>query len=139
MYTIIWGILTILFIIIEATTINLVTIWFALGSLITLLFSFLTDSIIIQLFIFIISTSISLIFTKPLTNKILVKTKTNSDAIIDKKCLVIEDISNLENTGRIEINGITWKAKSLNNEIIKKETIVQIKKIEGVTVFVELI
>ena len=55
MMTMFWGLAFLIFIAIELLTVNLVTIWFAVGCLITLFVSLYVESVIIQLIIFIVA------------------------------------------------------------------------------------
>ena len=82
----IWFILIFAFLIIEALSFNLITIWFAFGSLCAFISTYFTDNLIIQIVVFTFFTIISLIFTKPLLDKFINKnvTKTNIDMIIGK-------------------------------------------------------
>lgn len=139
MYSIGWGILTIIFIILEAMTVSLVSIWFCTGTLIALLLSLIKAPFVVQIIAFLIVSIVSLLLVKPLADKHLKYIKTNADSIIGRECKVVEDISNLNDTGRIAINGTTWKAKTSDNEEIKKDSLVRITKIEGVSAIVEII
>lgn len=138
MYTILWGILIILCLIIEVATVNLVTIWFCIGGLIALLLSLIKAPLILQIIAFLVVSLISIFMALPLAKKHLKYSKTNVDSIVGSKCYVTEDISNLENIGTIIVNGIEWKAKSILNKEIKKDTLVEIVKIEGVSAFVQI-
>ena len=82
----IWFVLIFAFLIIEALSFNLITIWFAFGSLCAFISTYFTDNLIIQIVVFTFFTIISLIFTKPLLDKFINKnvTKTNIDIIIGK-------------------------------------------------------
>ncbi len=60
-------------------------------------------------------------------------------ALEGKTANVIEKIQNLKNSGRVQINGEDWRAKSLDNLDIEKNQEVVVKKIEGATVYVEKI
>jgi membrane protein implicated in regulation of membrane protease activity len=62
--------------------------------------------------------------------------KTNTDAMIGKKGIVIEDI--LPNRqGRIKIGDETWIGVSTNNEKIEKENVVVVERVEGVKLYVK--
>lgn len=131
----IWFALIFVFLIIESITLNLVTIWFAFGSICAYISSYFTENIVIQLTIFVVTSAMSLIFTKPLLEKYLnkPKEKTNFDRIINKVGLVTKDIKKHEN-GRVKIDGKDWMAVS--NEEIKKDEEVKILKIEGAKLIV---
>ena len=131
----IWFALIFVFLIIEAITVNLVTIWFAFGSICAYITSYFTENIIIQLIVFVLSSTISLILTKPFLKKYMKKKheKTNIDRIIGQTGVVTKDIKKLEN-GRVKVDGKDWMAKS--EEEIEKGTEVEILKIEGAKIIV---
>ena len=132
----IWFALVFVFLIVESLTLNLVTIWFAFGSVCAFVSTYFTDNIIIQIIIFVVTSALSLILTKPLLERYIRKTereKTNLDRIIGSVGLVIEDIKK-HNNGRVKIEGKTWMATS--KEEIKKGTEVEILNIEGAKLIV---
>ena len=131
----VWFALIFVFLIIEAITLNLVTIWFALGSVCAYITSYFTENIVIQLAVFAVVSTISLIFTKPFLEKYIKKSKENVDfdRIIGKVGIVIKEIKKHEN-GRVKIDGKDWMA--ISDEEIKKGEEVEILKIEGVKIIV---
>lgn len=131
----IWLILIFVFLIIESLTLNLVTLWFAFGSLCAFISTYFIDNAIIQLVVFVVTTLLSLIFTKPLFDKYIKKNieSTNLDMIIGKTGTVTKDISPNEN-GRVTVLGKSWMAAS--KEKIKEGSLVEITKIEGAKVIV---
>ena len=135
-----WLILLIIFVVAEALTTTLVSIWFAAGALAALILSVFNLSIYIQIGAFVVVSLILLLSTRSFAKKFLDPqiTKTNFDRIVGESGLVEEDINNLEETGAVKIKGITWTARSCDESIIPKGSIVEIKKIEGVKVFVSL-
>ncbi len=132
----IWFILIFAFLIIESITMNLVTIWFAFGSLCSFISTYFTDNIIIQFIVFIVFTTLSLIFTKPILDKYIKNNimKTNIDMVIGKIGLVTQDITPLKN-GRVSVLGKSFMASS--DEEIKKGSNVEVLKIEGVKIIVK--
>lgn len=130
-----WFIAIFVFLIIEALTLNLVTIWFAFGSLCAFISVYFTDNLIIQLIVFIIMTSLSLILTRPLVNKYIKKNieKTNVDKVMGKIGIALTDIEPLKN-GRVKVDGKNWMASS--EEKIKKDDKIEVLKIEGAKVIV---
>ncbi len=132
----IWFVLIFVFLIIEAMSLNLITIWFAFGSLCAFISMYFTENIVIQLIVFTISTALSLILTKPLLEKKLkfAKEKTNYDRIVGKVGIVTKEIKKHEN-GRVKVDGKDWMAKSENN--IKEGAEVEILKIEGAKIIVK--
>lgn len=133
--TFIWAMLFLIFIFIEIATVNLVTIWFAFGSIITLFASLFVKNCILQILIFIVSSIISLIITKPIVSKLKVKnfTPMNSDRVIGKKAEVIKKITS-KDKGEVKVLGSIWTAISDTTLEVGEEVVVD--KIEGVKLIV---
>lgn len=134
-----WAAAIIVFLIIEAVTTQLVTIWFALGSAAALVACALDISLPIQIVIFVAVTSVTLVATRPFIKKITQKkfSPTNADRCIGKTAKVVEKINNEEECGAVKINGVVWTARSLNSTQIEKDDFVTVKKIDGVKLIVE--
>ena len=102
-----------------------------------MLVSFITDSIIIQTAVFVVS-SIALIFlTKPFVKKYIDKdafVPTNAYSIIGRKAKVIQDVS--DTPGQVKVKGEVWTAVSENDSLIEKGKEVEIVKIDGVKLVV---
>lgn len=134
----IWLILAGVFVIGEVLTSGFLIFWLALGSLIAMAVSFLTDSIIIQTTVFLISSVILILATKPLVRKFAntETVKTNVSSIIGKKGLVTKDINSINSTGQVKVDGELWSAIGENDMEISKGTEVEVIEIKGVKVIV---
>lgn len=124
--------------VIESFTIGFLVFWFGIGALAALVASLFISNIWIQSLIFIIVSSLLLIFTKPLVKK-FVKEKdvipTNVYSIIGKEGIVVENIDTINGVGKVKVNGELWSATSLEN--IEKGTKVKVLKVNGVKLEVE--
>lgn len=134
----IWLGLLIVSIIIEIVTIDLVSVWFSVGSLFGLAAYFLGFDLPIQIIACILSTLFCFIFTRPIAKKYLTGNivHTNSDRLIGKKALVLKTISE-DVRGEVKVLGSTWTAISLNNEVIEEGTHVEVLAIDGVKLVVK--
>ena len=134
-----WLIVIVATLVIEAMTAGLTTIWFSAGALAALTASYLGISFPLQIIIFIVVSITALIFTRPLVkNKIHKnKVKTNADMVIGKQAIVVETICPIEGKGQVKVDGKIWSAKSENSENIPKDELVTIEKIEGVHLIVK--
>ena len=135
-----WLIAAGIFFIIEMATIGFLVFWLGIGALLAMLTSFITDSILIQVLVFVITSIILLIFTRPLVNKFVKipkEVKTNAYSIIGKKAIVISKINNIEGNGQVKIDGDVWSAKSFDDEDIPENTEVEIVEIDGVKAVVK--
>lgn len=133
------GILVIL-LVFEAATMGLTTVWFAGGALVALLVSFLGVGDVVQIVVFLISSVLLLILTRPLALKYVNQRveKTNVSQLIGMDTIVIESIDSLHGTGKVRINGIEWSAKSfIPGEVLAVDEVVTVKEIQGVKVVVD--
>lgn len=136
--TIFWFVLFILLLLIEISTINLVSIWFSIGALVSCCFSLFIPSVNIQVFIFIFVSLMALLITKPIVKKLRKRNiqRTNLDGIIGKIAIVTEKITSTE-SGEVKVSGKRWTAVSDCSLNIGQK--VRILKIDGVKVIVEKI
>ena len=134
---VVWLIAAAILAIIEAFTLGLTTIWFAGGAVVASIAALLGFSIIVQIIVFLIVSIILIVATRPLVKKRLNnKTeKTNVDAIIGQEGIVLEEVSPYCN-GQVRVDGKVWTATCTEGEI-KKDAVVIIKGIRGVTLMVE--
>ena len=119
----------------EILTAGFLLLWFAIAAVVAMFVSFITTNLFIQILIFLIVSVLLLIFTRPLLSKYTNKdnTITNSNAIIGKTAIVTEDISLLNSTGQINVDGEIWSAKTMDpNLTIPKGSKVEIIGIDGV-------
>lgn len=136
---IIWAGLLVLFIIIEAATAQLVTIWFAAGALVSLIISFFNCPIWLQIIVFVIVSAVTLIATRPLVRKLTKKNMqpTNADRCIGATAIVTEDINNILGAGAVSVNGVIWTARSESGNNYSKDEKVTVLRIEGVKLIVD--
>lgn len=134
-----WLIIAGLFFVCEIITVGFLIFWLGIGALIAMIVSLFTSNIIIQTTVFVISSSLLILTTKPFVKKFVdVKpTNTNAFSIIGKKALVIKNIDPVHSTGQIKINGEVWSAESENSEIIPEGSEVEILNIKGVKTIVK--
>ena len=135
-----WLVAMIVLLIIEAMIPGLVSIWFALGSLIALIAAALHAPVWLQFALFGVTSFVTLILTRPLAQK-YINSKvqpTNADMIIGKECVVKERIDNISGTGAILEGGKIWTARSYDDNVtIEENSRAFIERIEGVKAIVK--
>lgn len=133
-----WAVLTAVLVVIEAVTVQLVTIWFAVGALSAVVANLLGADIVWQFVIFTAVSLIMLILTRPYVKKFVERrtVPTNADRVIGCDAVTQEEINNKMGTGQVKVGGVIWTARSINDEVIEKDTLVVVEKIEGVKVIV---
>lgn len=139
MEMIFWLIVFVVLLIVEIATMGLTTVWFAGGALVAFLAAYIGFGVVVQVLIFLIVSILLLVLTRPLAVKFFnqERQKTNAESLIGQKAVVKEEINTLQATGRVEVNGMEWSAKTEESEIIEADTIVMIKGIQGVKLIVE--
>lgn len=127
--------------IIEASTAQLVSVWFVLGGLAAAASCIFTDNVFIQIAVFLIVSIASLLATRPFVKKITKfgKTKTNLDSTVGKTAVVTSDIDNRISEGAVSVGGKVWTARSADGSLIPKNSSVKVISIEGVKLIVEKI
>ncbi len=136
-----WIIAMVVFLVIEAVTVGIVSVWFAIGALFAMVTAMLGADLWVQITVFLVVSAIALYFTRPLVKK-FVNNKvepTNADMLIGKECRVVETIDNLSGTGAVYVDGKTWTARTVDEEIIPEGQLVKAERIEGVKLIVSKI
>lgn len=135
----IWLLLAGLFFIGEMITVGFLIFWLGIGALLAMIVSFFTTNIIIQTAVFVISSIILILATKPFVKRFVdvKKTNTNVFSIIGKKALVIKEIDPINANGQIKVNSEIWSAESENGEKIEEGSEVEIIRINGVKAIVK--
>ena len=138
MNTILWLGLMVLFLIVEAATVTMVSLWFAGGALAALAVSVLGGGFVWQIGAFILVSTALLALLRPMARKLFTPklTKTNVDSVIGTQGYVTADIDNVAATGTVKLGAMEWTARSATGEKISTGTLVKVEKIEGVKAFV---
>ena len=136
--TLFWVIAMVVFLVVEAVTVGLASIWFAVGALIAMFTAMVGAPIWLQILVFLAVSALTLYFTRPLVKK-YVNGKvqpTNADMLIGKECRVTETIDNIAGTGAVYVDGKTWSARCENDEVIPEGMLVKAIRIDGVKLIV---
>lgn len=135
---IIWLVLLVLFILAEAATVTVVSLWFAAGSLVALIVSMLNGPVWLQIVLFAVVSGVLLWILRPVIKKHFTPklTRTNIDAVIGSTGVVTVAIDNAMAQGTMLINGMEWSARSASGKSISVNTLVRVERVEGVRVFV---
>ena len=106
----------------------------------TIIVSLLGANFWIQLFVFVIVSTVILLTVRPIATKHFnnqVK-KTNIDAIVGRKLIVKTDIDNIKGTGKVDMDGSTWlAASSIDEVVIEKGAEVRVVRVQGAKLIVE--
>ena len=138
MYNFLWFALLIVFVVAEAATVNMVSAWFAAGSLAALIVSMIGGELWLQLLLFFAVSCGLLCALRPVLKRFFTPklTKTNADAIVGTTGVVIGQINNVLAHGQVKLGAMQWSARSTTGAVIEEGTLVRVDRIEGVKVFV---
>ena len=134
----IWLGLLILFAVVEGATVALVSIWFAAGAMAALLATIVTDDVWIQIFLFVLVSAVTMAIVRPLAKKHVFphRVPTNADRVIGREGVITQAVDNLTSTGVVVVAGMAWTARSDSGAGIPEGTVVTVKRIEGVKLYV---
>ncbi len=134
-----WLAAAVVFGVLEAATAQLVSIWFTVGAVGALIAELLGGGIWIQCMVFVVLSALVLIFTRPLVKKLTKNSnvKTNADSLIGKTAVMTASTDNMGNGGELKIDGKYWTVCSSGGEVIEKDSLVLVEKIEGVKLMVK--
>ena len=134
----VWFGLTVAFLVAEAATVTVVSLWFAAGALAAMAAALLGAGTGLQIGVFLAVSAAALTALRPLVRKYLTPkiTATNIDSVIGSVGIVTGDIDNIASSGQIKLNGMEWSARSTSGDTIPAGTRVRVDRIEGVKVFV---
>ena len=136
---ILWTVLMVAFLVIEAACpFHLVSVWFAVGSLVAMITALLHGALWLQITLFFVVSCGLLALLFPWVKKVLQPKieKTNVDAMIGTQGYVTAEIDNLTAVGQVKLGGMAWTARSTSGQIVPVGTLVKVDRIEGVKAFV---
>ena len=135
----VWLGLAVIFAIVEAATLGLTSIWFAVGSLGAMIVALCGGPLWLQIVLFLFLSAVTLYFTRSLAKDFFNRGRehTNADRIVGMEGVVIEAIDNERAVGKIRDAGQIWTARSQSGSIIAEGMKVVVKEISGVKTMVE--
>lgn len=135
----VWLAAMIFFGLVEAATVNMVSIWFVAGSLAALVVDLGGGPLWLQLLLFFLAAGAMLAMLRPFVKKYVTpkKTATNADMALGREAYVLEPVDNLRGTGAVKLDGKVWTARALDDAILPEGTLVKVVKLEGVKLYVE--
>lgn len=134
-----WLVLIVALVVIEAATVQLMTIWFAVGAIAGLIACAFKLQIWLQILIFVGVSAVALVATRPFVKRFtkVDKEPTNADRYIGKNAVVVEAIDNIHGKGAVTIGGLEWTARTTDGSTVEKDEIVTVESIEGAKLIVK--
>ena len=135
---VIWCVLLIALLVVELSTANLTTIWFAGGALMAWFASMLRAPLWLQILVFFAVSVATLLLTRPLVKKMMARkvVPTNADRAVGREAWVTATVDNTRGEGVVNLEGNAWSASSDSGEILTEGTKVVVREIRGVKLVV---
>lgn len=133
-----WLAAILVFGVVEAATVGLASIWFALGAAAAFALSLFVASVWVQAAVFVVVSLAAMALIRPLAQKYLTPKveATNADRVIGREGIVTQEIDNLRAMGQVSVAGAEWTARSEEDTLLPAGTRVKVLRIEGVKIIV---
>lgn len=137
-----WLVLMIGWTVLEMATVNLVSIWFAGGSLVALVLAVLNCPWPWQMAAFVVVSALGvllyLFWIRPsLKRQAKGYVPMNADRIIGQVGIVTVPLNRLQGEGRVLVDGQDWWAETTAGESLEKDTPIRVLEIRGTKLIVE--
>ena len=138
---IVWLILAAIFIVGEIFTAGFFILWFGLGAAAAALLAFLDVSAGWQLAAFIVVSLTLFLASRKFASKVTKEQPPGigADRFLEKECIVLEEIDNIRNRGRVRLKTEEWRAQSEDGNIIPAQSKVQVVRVDGTHLIVKLL
>lgn len=135
---VVWLVLMIFFVCVEASTVVMMSLWFAAGALAAMIASLLGAQLWLQVVLFAVVSAVLLALLRPVFRKYMKPkiSRTNLDSVIGSTGLVTARIDNVMAQGQVKLGAMEWTARSTSGQVIEEGTLIKVDRIEGVKVFV---
>ena len=135
---ILWLVAVIAFIVLEAVTYQMLSIWFVIGAIGGLIASLVGADFWVQMTVFLALSVICFIAFRPLAvKKLKPNFKTNADAVIGKKVTITKEVDNVNGTGEGKLDGMAWTVRTESGKTLGVGDVAEVKRIEGVKLIVD--
>ena len=136
---VIWFIALIIFLVLEGSTYQLISVYFAIGAVGGLVSHMLGIGTWGQVIAFFAVSVLSLALLRPVSMKLLKNkgTKTNAESLIGARVYITKEVDNIKESGEGKVNGIYWTVRSTDDAVIPKDSVATVERIEGVKLIVK--
>ncbi len=136
----IWMVIAAIFVISEIFTAGFFILWFGIGAAIAGILALLGVGTVWQWVAFVIISGVLFAVSRRFAERFSKKQPpgVGADRFIGKIGVVLEDINNIKNSGRVRIDKDEWRADSDTEEVITKGTRVIVTGLDGTHLVVKI-
>jgi membrane protein implicated in regulation of membrane protease activity len=129
----IWMAIAAFFLIAEIFTMGFFLFWFGVGAAVAGVLALLGLGMGWQLASFVVISGVLFAVSRKFAERFTKKQPpgVGADRFVHKKGVVIQEIDNIKNTGRVRIGKDEWRADSQTNEVISEGKIVEVTSVDG--------
>lgn len=138
MYIWIWLGVIVLSLVIEFSTMEMASLWFAIGGFFSLILAAFQIDLTYQLIVFIVTSLVLLLSVRKWALKLLTNAndKTNLQLLIGEEFDLLTEIAN-GTGGTVKVNGVVWSVVCTNAKDVSEGTKVKVLEVKGNKLFVE--
>jgi membrane protein implicated in regulation of membrane protease activity len=134
----VWIVVAIGMAVLEMVSTGLITVWFVVGALVSLVASVLGAPDWLQLVLFLAVSLLCLVLLRPLALKHRNNGPSAEPTVVGQQAVVCEALGEAPSAGRVELsNHMTWAAVSADGNPIEAGSVVRVVGQESVTLVVE--
>jgi len=136
-----WLVLAAVFFIGEIFTAGFFLLWFAIGAAVAALLAALGLGGVWQVGIFAVVSAVLFAYSRRFAERISSKQPPGigADRFLGKKGVVLEEIDNIKNTGRVRIGQDEWRADSDSGDVIPVDKPVEVVRLDGTHLVVKVL
>ncbi len=136
---IVWMILAAFFIIAEIFTAGFFILWFGVGAAAAGGMALLGVGFAWQLLVFIIVSLALFLASRKFAERVTHEQPPGigADRFLEQECVVLEEIDNTKNTGRVRLKMEEWRAKSEDDSVIPVLSKVKVVRVDGTHLIVK--
>ena len=137
----IWMILAALFVVGEIFTAAFFLLWFGVGAAVAGFLAMMGVGFGWQLGVFVIVSFVLFAISRRFAERVTKQQPPGigADRFIGEECVVLEEINNADNTGRVRMDREEWRTESGTGEVIPAQTRVRVVRIIGTHLVVDKI
>ena len=134
---IIWVIIALLFGLVLIVSVDFAFVMFAGGALVAAVVAYFSDSLVAQIIVFCVVSTVLLFTVRPWANRKMAATaperRMNAEALVSQRAEAITDVT--DRAGRVKLRGEVWSART-DAGVVPAGAVVRVVRIEGATAIV---
>lgn len=137
----IWLVIMVVFLAIEAVTVGFATIWFAAGAFVAMIACAFGMGFVGQIVLFFAVSLALLIFTRPVAVRYLNphKVRTNYEGVLNRTVKITKSVNNKFGTGTAVLDGMEWTARAYRDDVVLEAgDYAKVVAVEGVKLILTL-